>query len=261
MPEILSNSTGPDDRVASGRPAVLLLSGGLDSVTVLAHAIREGYRVYALSFRYGQRHSHEVELARRAATRYGAREHRIAEIDLRAVGGSALTSSLAVPRDRDEAVMQGEEVPATYVPARNTIFLAHALAWAEVLGSFDIFLGVNSVDYSGYPDCRPEFIQAFEQLANLATAAVVEGRGRMRIHAPLLRSSKSDIVRLGVSLGVDYSETTSCYDPDERFRACGRCDACRLRLRGFYEAGALDPAPYSPDAPAHPGRATGGLHP
>lgn len=258
MPETATPPLRSDDTTGTPTPAVLLLSGGLDSVTVLAHAVREGFAVHALSFRYGQRHSHEVELAGRAASRYGAVEHRIAEIDLGAFGGSALTSALEVPRDRGEEEMQAAAVPITYVPARNTIFLAHALAWAEVLGSFSIFIGVNSVDYSGYPDCRPEFIEAFERMANLATAAAVEGGGHIRIHAPLLRSSKAQIVRLGLSLGVDYGQTSSCYDPDERHRACGRCDACRLRLRGFADAGALDPAPYSPYAPPHAGRASPG---
>lgn len=240
---------------SGGRPAIVLLSGGLDSVTVLAGAVHEGWNVHALSFRYGQRHAHELDLARRAARRYGATEHRIAEIDLRAFGGSALTANMEVPRDRDESEMS-ERIPITYVPARNTIFLSYALAWAEVAGASDIFIGVNSLDYSGYPDCRPEFIEAFEKLANVATAAAVEGRMRVRIHAPLLRLTKREIVLRGTELGVDYSETSSCYDPDDAGRACGRCDACRLRLRGFAEAGLRDPAEYSPTAPVSGGRLT-----
>lgn len=240
----------------SGRPAVVLLSGGLDSVTVLAQSVRDGWAVHALSFSYGQRHAHELQLARSAAQRHGASSHRVVELDHRAFEGSALTTDIPVPKDRSEAEL-AESVPVTYVPARNTIFLSHALALAEVLECSDIFIGVNAVDYSGYPDCRPEFIAAFETLANLATAAAVEGRIRIRIHAPLLHLSKSEIVRLGASLGVDHAATTSCYDPDAEGRACGRCDACQLRLRGFAEAGLMDPAEYSPGAPLHEGR-TGG---
>lgn len=226
------------------RPAVLLLSGGLDSATVLAHAVREGYAVHALSVRYGQRHEQEVEAARRLAARYGAVEHRVAEIDLRLFGGSALTSDAPVPKDRDPAAM-GSGIPVTYVPARNTIFLSYALAYAEVIGATDLFIGVNALDYSGYPDCRPAFIEAFERLANLATRLGTEGERPIRVHAPLQQLTKAGIIRLGLQLGVDYALTTSCYDPDAAGTACGRCDACRLRLRGFAEAGVADPAAYA----------------
>jgi len=226
-------------------PAVLLLSGGLDSTTLLALAVRDGFAVHALSFRYGQRHERELEAARRVAARYGAVEHRVAEIDLRLFGGSALTADVPVPKDRPAEAM-GAGVPVTYVPARNTIFLAFALAYAEVVGAADIFIGVNALDYSGYPDCRPEYVAAFERMANLATAAAVEGGRPLRIRAPLVDLTKAQIVRLGLDLGVDYALTTSCYDPDADGRACGRCDACQLRLRGFAEAGAEDPAAYVP---------------
>ena len=225
-------------------PAVLLLSGGLDSTTLLALAVREGYAVHALSFRYGQRHAHELAAAERVARAYGAVEHRVATIDLALFGGSALTAHIAVPKDRPEAELSSG-VPITYVPARNTVFLAFALAYAEVAGAADIFIGVNALDYSGYPDCRPEFVDAFERLANVATAAATEGGRRIRIRAPLLHMTKADIVRLGLDLGVDHALTTSCYDPDPAGRACGRCDACQLRLKGFAEAGATDPAPYA----------------
>jgi len=224
-------------------PAVLLLSGGLDSATVLAHAVHEGYAVHALSVRYGQRHAHEVEAARRLAERHGAVEHRVAEIDLRLFGGSALTSDVPVPKDRGVEEM-GHGIPVTYVPARNTIFLSYALAYAEVIGATDLFIGVNALDYSGYPDCRPEFIAAFERLANLATRLGTEEGARIRIHAPLQQLGKADIIRLGLRLGVDYAATTSCYDPDASGAACGRCDACRLRLKGFAEVGVADPATY-----------------
>ena len=224
-------------------PAVLLLSGGLDSTTLLALAVRDGYAVHALSFRYGQRHERELEAARRVAARYGAVEHRVAEIDLRLFGGSALTADVPVPKDRPPEAL-GAGVPATYVPARNTIFLAFALAYAEVVGAADILIGVNALDYSGYPDCRPEYVAAFERMANLATAAATEGGRRLRIRAPLVDMTKAQIVRLGLDLGVDYALTTSCYDPDADGRACGRCDACRLRLKGFAEAWAVDPAAY-----------------
>jgi 7-cyano-7-deazaguanine synthase len=224
-------------------PAVLLLSGGLDSTTLLAHAVHEGYAVHALSFRYGQRHAHELDAARRVAARYGAVEHRVADIDLRLFGGSALTSDLPVPKDRPADAL-GAGVPVTYVPARNTIFLSFALAYAEVVGAADLFIGVNALDYSGYPDCRPAFLDAFERMANLAIAAATEGGRRIRVRAPLVHLTKADIVRLGLDLGVDYALTTSCYDPDPAGRACGRCDACQLRLKGFAEAGARDPAPY-----------------
>jgi 7-cyano-7-deazaguanine synthase len=225
-------------------PAVLLLSGGLDSTTLLAHAVREGFAVHALSFAYGQRHSHELDVARRVARRYGAVEHRVATIDLGAFGGSALTDAgIAVPKDRDEAAMAAE-IPVTYVPARNTIFLSYALAWADVLGARDLFIGVNALDYSGYPDCRPEYIAAFQAMANLATRAGVEGRG-YTIHTPLIAMTKAEIIRHGTALGVDYAETSSCYDPAPDGGACGRCDACRLRAKGFAEAGLPDPTRYA----------------
>lgn len=216
------------------KKAVLLLSGGLDSATCLALAREQGYEVYALSFRYGQRHSHELAAAKSVAAALGAKEHKIADIDLRLFGGSALTDDIAVPKDRsDSEIASG--VPITYVPARNTIFLSFALAWAEVLGAWDIFIGVNAVDYSGYPDCRPEFIAAFEYMANLATAAVGEGR-TFAIHTPLINLSKAEIIREGLRLGVDYDMTLSCYDPSDDGKACGHCDSCRLREKGFREA-------------------------
>jgi 7-cyano-7-deazaguanine synthase len=224
------------------RKAVLLLSGGLDSTTLLAVARRDGYDVHAMTFRYGQRHASEIEAARRVAAHFHVRNHVIADIDLRTFGGSALTSdTIDVPRDRD---VREAGVPVTYVPARNTIFLSFALAWAEVLGATDIFIGVNALDYSGYPDCRPEYIQAFETMANLATRAGVEDSLRLRIRAPLIDLTKAEIVRLGVSLGIDYSVTQSCYDPDSTGAACGHCDACQLRLKGFTEAGIPDPTRY-----------------
>jgi 7-cyano-7-deazaguanine synthase len=230
-----------------GKPrAVVLLSGGLDSTTALAIARAEGFALYALSFRYGQRHQVEVEAARRVAARYGVADHVIVPIDLRVFGGSALTADIAVPKDRPpEAMAHG--IPVTYVPARNTIFLSFALAWAEVLESSDIFIGVNIYDYSGYPDCRPEYLEAYERMANLATKAGVEGRTRLKIHAPLLRLTKAEIIRRGLALGVDYGLTTSCYDPGPD-GACGRCDACLLRLKGFAEAGARDPVRYQDPA-------------
>jgi 7-cyano-7-deazaguanine synthase len=222
--------------------AVLLLSGGLDSTTLLAVARRDGFDVHAMTFRYGQRHANEIEAARRVAGRFAVQDHVVADIDLRTFGGSALTSdSIDVPRDRDV----GERgVPVTYVPARNTIFLAFALAWAEVLGAADIFIGVNALDYSGYPDCRPEYIEAFERMANLATRAATEGSLLLRIRAPLINLTKAQIIQLGTSLGVDYAVTQSCYDPDASGAACGHCDACQLRLKGFAEAGIADPARY-----------------
>ena len=227
----------------STRPnAVLLLSGGLDSTTLLALATRDGYAVNAMSFRYGQRHQHELTAARAVAARYGVARHVIAEIDLRVFGGSALTADIDVPKDRDAAQMS-TGVPVTYVPARNTIFLSYALAWAEVLGAREIFIGVNALDYSGYPDCRPEYIAAFERLANLATRAGIEGDA-VKIRAPLIDLSKREIIDLGTNLGVDYSLTTSCYDPGADGAACGHCDACQLRLRGFSESGRRDPARY-----------------
>ena len=221
------------------RPAVVLLSGGLDSATTLAIAKAEGFAVHALSFHYGQRHAGELDAARAVAAQLGVVEHHVAEIDLRALGGSALTADIAVPEGRSEQEM-AKGIPITYVPARNTIFLAYALGWCEVLGAADIFIGVNALDYSGYPDCRPEFIRAFEALANLATKAGVEGT-RFRIHAPLISLTKAGIIRRGLELGVDYSLTRSCYQPDARGRACGKCDACVLRLKGFREVGMEDP--------------------
>ncbi|MDE3055010.1 MAG: 7-cyano-7-deazaguanine synthase QueC [Gemmatimonadota bacterium] len=223
--------------------AVLLLSGGLDSTTTLAVARAAGHEVYAMSFRYGQRHAHELEAARRVAAAFGVARHIVVDIDLRQFGGSALTADLPVPKDRPDEAM-GAGIPITYVPARNTIFLSFALAWAEVLGAREIFIGVNALDYSGYPDCRPEYIAAYERMANLATRGGVEGTAPVHIATPLIGLTKAQIIRLGASLGVDYALTTSCYDPDREGRACGRCDACRLRLRGFAEAGAKDPAPY-----------------
>jgi 7-cyano-7-deazaguanine synthase len=225
------------------KPAVVLLSGGLDSATALAVARRDGFRCHALSIAYGQRHTVELDAARRVAQALGAVEHRVVAIDLRAVGGSALTADVAVPKDRPADEM-AHGIPVTYVPARNTAFLALALGYAEVLGSFDIYIGVNAVDYSGYPDCRPEFIAAFEGLANLATKAGVEGRGRFRVHAPLVTLTKADIIRLGHSLGLDYGLTHSCYDPAADGAACGRCDSCLLRRAGFEAAGLPDPTRY-----------------
>ena len=218
-----------------------LLSGGLDSATSLAVARREGYECYALSFDYGQRHRRELEAAARVAASLGAAEHRVVTIDLRGFGGSALTADIAVPKTG-----LGSGIPVTYVPARNTVFLSFALAWAEVLSSSDVFIGVNAIDYSGYPDCRPEFIAAFEQMANLATKAGVEGRTHLKIHAPLIRLSKSEIIELGADLGVDFALTHSCYDPDSKGRACGLCDSCRLRRKGFADAGLTDPLEYAP---------------
>lgn len=220
--------------------AVVLLSGGLDSTTVLAIARSRGFEACALSFRYGQRHVIELESAHRVARAFGVKNHVVAEIDLRVFGGSSLTSDAEVPRDRPAAQM-ADEIPSTYVPARNTIFLSFALAYAEVLGAADVFIGVNALDYSGYPDCRPEYIDAFERMANLATKAGVEGKTKLAIHAPLCRMSKADIVRTGLQLGVDYSITSSCYDPGEDGRPCGSCDSCRLRAKGFTEAAVEDP--------------------
>jgi len=223
--------------------AVVLLSGGLDSTTTLAIAQQEEYEVFALSFRYGQRHSAELDAAKRVAERFGVSQHVIADIDLRVFGGSALTSEIAVPKDRPLDEM-GEGIPITYVPARNTIFLSFALAWAEVLGASDIFLGVNFLDYSGYPDCRPEYIAAYERMANLATKAGVEGQQRLTIHTPLIALTKAQIIERGLALGVDYGMTLTCYDPTPAGEACGHCDACLLRLKGFAEAGQTDPARY-----------------
>ena len=224
--------------------AVVLLSGGLDSATTLAIARSEGFQCYALTFRYGQRHHYEVEAARKIAASLGVIEHRIIDIDLAGFGGSALTDpNIEVPKDSPD-LADPKKVPPTYVPARNTIFLSYALAWAEVLGAFDIFIGVNSTDYSGYPDCRPQFIAAFENLANLATTAAVGSRGRYRINSPIMNMTKAQIILTGKKLGVDYSLTHSCYDPDKSGRSCGRCDSCRLRLKGFAEAGLKDPIKY-----------------
>jgi 7-cyano-7-deazaguanine synthase len=221
--------------------AVCLLSGGLDSATCLAFANRHGYEVYALSFDYGQRHRAEIDAARRVAKALHAASHRIATIDLRVFGHSALTDDIDVPKGRDEARMNAD-IPVTYVPARNTIFLSFALAWAEVLEASDIFIGVNALDYSGYPDCRPEFIAAFERMANLATKAGVENRTHIKIHTPLIQLSKAEIVRMGMDLDVPFGLTHSCYDPDKDGRACGDCDSCVLRAKGFREAGIPDPA-------------------
>jgi 7-cyano-7-deazaguanine synthase len=232
-----------DPAPSASRPAVLLLSGGLDSTTLLALARRDGFAVHALTFRYGQRHAHEIDAARRVAAAWGVARHEIVDIDLRTFGGSALTTGAPIPKDRDADAM-ATGIPVTYVPARNTIFLSFALAWAEVLGAADIFIGVNALDYSGYPDCRPAFVEAFERMANLATAAAVEGRTRLAIRAPLLHLTKREIIALGTSLGVDYGQTTSCYDPAPDGAACGHCDACQLRLRGFAEGGLSDPARY-----------------
>jgi 7-cyano-7-deazaguanine synthase len=228
----------------AGEKAVVLLSGGMDSATTFAIARSEGFDCYALSFRYGQRHEREIEAAKKLADFLGAVEHRIIDIDLAAFGGSALTdSAIEVPKDSAE-LGKLVKIPPTYVPARNTIFLSYALAWAEVLGAFDIFIGVNSTDYSGYPDCRAEFISAFKKTANLATAAAVEGRGRYEIHTPIINMTKAQIILTGSKLGVDFFMTHSCYDPDEQGRSCGRCDSCRLRLKGFAEAGLKDSVEY-----------------
>ena len=223
--------------------AVVLLSGGIDSTTTLAIARAEGYEVYALSFEYGQRHQIETQAAQRVARSLGAKEHRIAKTDLRVFGGSALTDDVDVPKQRSETEI-ADGIPITYVPARNTIFLAYALAWAEVISANDIFIGVNAIDYSGYPDCRAEFIEAFESLASLATKAGVENR-RFHIHTPLIKFSKAEIIRKAVELGVDLSLTHSCYDPSPKGFACGECDSCLLRLKGFREAELKDPIPYA----------------
>lgn len=223
------------------KKAVVLLSGGLDSATVLAVAGRQGFACYALSFRYGQRHALELTCAERQARKMGVVEHKIADIDLRVFGGSALTADIEVPKARSLEAM-GSGIPVTYVPARNTIFLSFALAWAEVLGAADLFIGVNALDYSGYPDCRPAFIEAYERMANLATRAGVEGTARISIHTPLIDMTKAQIIRTGLDLGVDYKLTISCYDPHRDGRPCGRCDACLLRQKGFAELGLTDPA-------------------
>ncbi|MXW05487.1 MAG: 7-cyano-7-deazaguanine synthase QueC [Gemmatimonadetes bacterium] len=226
------------------KAAVVLLSGGVDSATTLALARHDGFASHAITFDYGQRHRFELEAARRVAESMGVRRHVTIPFDLRAIGGSALTDDIPVPRDQDPETMAGQ-IPSTYVPARNTIFLSFALGWAEVLGAFDLYIGANAIDYSGYPDCRPEYIAAFERMANLATRAGVTGEGRFNIHAPLIEMSKADILRTGVRLGVDYALTTSCYDPADDGAACGRCDACILRRNGFEEAGIEDPTRYA----------------
>ena len=225
------------------RKAIVLLSGGLDSTTTLAIAKEQKFEPYALTFRYGQRHEIEVRSAHEIAKTLGAIQHVVVDIDLRLFGGSALTSEAPVPKNRT-ADQMNHGIPITYVPARNTIFLSFALAWAEVLQAWDVFIGVNALDYSGYPDCRPEYVQAYERMANLATKAAVEGQGRLQIHAPLIALSKAQIVQRGMALGVDYSLTTSCYDPSAEGEACGECDSCTLRLKGFREAGAQDPIRY-----------------
>jgi 7-cyano-7-deazaguanine synthase len=230
--------------MTASRSAVVLLSGGLDSATALAIARFEGFRCHALTIAYGQRHTIEVAAAGRVADALGAADHRIMRLDLRAIGGSALTSELGIPKDRTREEI-GTGIPITYVPARNTIFLSLALGWAEVLGAFDLFIGVNVLDHSGYPDCRPEFLAAFEHLANLATKAGVEGKGRFRVHAPLVRLSKAEIIRRGVELGVDFGLTHSCYDPTADGAACGHCDSCILRRDGFHAAGVPDPTRYA----------------
>ena len=223
------------------KKAVVLLSGGLDSATAMAIARSEGFEVYAMSFRYGQRHAVELDCAAEQAER-AALEHRVVEIDLRAFGGSALTADIDVPKHESVTELT-EEIPVTYVPARNTVFLSYALAWAEVLGANDIFVGVNALDYSGYPDCRPEFISAYEKMANLATVAGVKGQ-KLTIHTPLINLTKAETIKLGLELGVDYAKTTSCYDPAPDGRACGHCDSCLLRKKGFHDAGTKDPRPY-----------------
>ncbi|UCD87145.1 MAG: 7-cyano-7-deazaguanine synthase QueC [Desulfobacterales bacterium] len=227
----------------TNRKAVILLSGGVDSTTAMAFAKQEGYEIYGLSFRYGQLHTLELEAAQRVAKALGAKEHLMINIDLAKVGGSALTDQIDVPKARTEKEM-AKDIPATYVPARNTIFLSLALAWAEVLGASDIFIGVNALDYSGYPDCRPEYIEAFERMANLATKTGVEGRTQIKIRTPLIHMTKSEIIQKGIELGVDYSMTHSCYDPSSDGTACGQCDSCLLRKKGFREAGIKDPIDY-----------------
>jgi 7-cyano-7-deazaguanine synthase len=243
----VNSQSSPVQSISSESPAVVLLSGGLDSTTVLAIAKREGFAVHALSFRYGQRHSAEIHAAKRIARNAGVVKHYVVDIDLTLFGGSALTADIPVPKDRDlgPSSSAAKDIPVTYVPARNTIFLSYALALAEVVGAADIFIGVNALDYSGYPDCRPEYIQAFEKMANLATRAGVEGSTRLAIRTPLISLTKAAIIKLGTSLGVDYSLTTSCYDPGANGEACGRCDACQLRLKGFSEAGLADPIGYA----------------
>ena len=228
---------------SSQKKAVVLSSGGIDSTTAMAIARAEGFTIYSLSFRYGQRHILELESAYKVSKALEAKEHLIIDIDMAKVGGSALTGVFEVPKGRNRKEME-REIPITYVPGRNTIFLSYAIAWAEVVGAADIFIGVNAIDYSGYPDCRPEFIQAFEKMANLATKAGVEGKIRFRINAPLVRMTKAEIIRKGVELGVDYGMTLSCYDPSQEGKACGHCDSCIMRRKGFQEAGVQDPTSY-----------------
>ena len=225
------------------KKAIILSSGGLDSTTVMAIARSEGYGIYSLSFSYGQRHSVELEAAERVAEAIGVLKHLVISVDMKLIGGSALTDDIPVPKDRGEEEMGDDEIPVTYVPARNTIFLSYALGWAEVVGASDIFIGVNAVDYSGYPDCRPEFISAFEHMANLATKAGVEGR-RVHIQTPLIQMTKAEIIQKGTALGVDYGITLSCYDPAADGLSCGHCDSCLLRKKGFAEAGVDDPTLY-----------------
>ena len=227
------------------KKAIILSSGGLDSTTVLAMAKSQGYELYSLSFFYGQRHDFELQAAEKVAAAVGVKRHMVTQVDLKPIGGSALTDDISVPKGRSEDHMAAA-IPVTYVPARNTIFLSYALAWAEVLGAWDIFIGVNAVDYSGYPDCRPEYIQAFETLANLATKTAVEGKGRFRIHTPLIDLTKAQIIRAGTALGVDYRITHSCYDPSPQGLSCGNCDSCILRKKGFSAAGVPDPTHYVP---------------
>ena len=234
---------------SENKKAVVLLSGGLDSATTLAMARNMGFDCYAMTFLYGQRHSIEIEASRRIAAANGVIEHKIIEIDLAQFGGSALTDhNLDVPKNRQNLENNDSEIPITYVPARNTIFLSYALAWAEVLSISDIFIGVNITDYSGYPDCRAEFIEAFENMANLATAAAIEGKAKYKIHTPIIEMSKADIIKHGTEIGVDYSLTHSCYDPDKNGRPCSQCDSCKLRLKGFAETGLTDPVEYSNDS-------------
>lgn len=233
----------------NGKKAIVLLSGGLDSATILGIAIQSGFECYAITFRYGQRHSIEIDSAKRIAKAFAATEHRVVDIDLAQLGGSALTDpDISVPKNRPELEKEKDDktssIPITYVPARNTIFLSYALAWAEVLDISDIFIGINITDYSGYPDCRAEFIEAFQNMANLATAAAVKGKAKYKIHTPIINMSKAEIIKQGTHLGVDYSLTHSCYDPDEAGRGCRQCDSCRLRLKGFKEAGLTDPVEY-----------------
>ncbi|MFO8085386.1 MAG: 7-cyano-7-deazaguanine synthase QueC [Desulfobacterales bacterium] len=225
-----------------GKKAVVLSSGGIDSTTAMAMAKADGYEIYSISFRYGQRHFHELEAAKKIAKVLGVKKHLIVDIDLSQIGGSALTDDIPVPKGRDENRMK--DIPVTYVPARNTIFLSYALSWAEVLGASDIFIGVNAIDYSGYPDCRPEFIQAFETMANLGTKAGVEGQSFFKIRTPLIDLTKAQIIQKGMALGLDYGMTHSCYDPTENGKACGQCDSCILRKKGFAEAGVKDPTVY-----------------